>query len=162
MIDAETRAVIERLIAVAGFLLDIVEKVADGQVAFPPSIADPRDAIAEARNLLDAQPAGKDAWLDIALDKLDTYTQACQQSGTLMFAAKRELMAHLRSHPAAAQLEAARKDVEKLRALYRAMREPMAMIGMDKHIGPFSDEAIALLDAMNALDGGTYSKSEGS
>ena len=61
-----------------------------------------------------------------------------------------------------AQLEAARKDVEKLRALYRAMREPMAMIGMDKHIGPFSDEAIALLDAMNALDGGTYSKSEGS
>jgi len=57
-----------------------------------------------------------------------------------------------------AQLEAARKDVEKLRALYRAMREPMAMIGMDKHIGPFSDEAIALLDAMNALDGGTYSK----
>jgi len=61
-----------------------------------------------------------------------------------------------------AQLQAARKDVEKLRALYRAMREPMAMIGMDKHIGPFSDEAIALLDAMNALDGGTYSKSEGS
>lgn len=54
--DAETRAVIERLIAVAGFLLDIVEKVADGQVAFPPSIADPRDAIAAARNLLDAQP----------------------------------------------------------------------------------------------------------
>lgn len=56
------------------------------------------------------------------------------------------------------ELEAARKDVEKLRALYRAMREPMAMIGMDKHIGPFSDEAIALLDAMNAIDGGTYSK----
>lgn len=72
------------------------------------------------------------------------------------------MQAHLRSHPAEAQLEAARKDVEKLRALYRAMREPMAMIGMDKHIGPFSDEAIALLDAMNALDGGTYSKSEGS
>lgn len=54
------------------------------------------------------------------------------------------------------------EEVERLRALYRAMREPMAMIGMDKHIGPFSDEAVALLDTMNALDGGTYSKSEGS
>ncbi len=115
----------------------------------------------------DAQPAGKDAWL-VEAERL-AQLHACEKSlrhlgredadETKTLAA---LLAHLRSHPAEAQLEAARKDVEKLRALYRAMREPMAMIGMDKHIGPFSDEAIALLDAMNALDGGTYSKSEGS
>jgi len=111
----------------------------------------------------DAQPAGKDAWL-VEAERL-AQLHACEKSlrhlgredadETKTLAA---LLAHLRSHPAEAQLEAARKDVEKLRALYRAMREPMAMIGMDKHIGPFSDEAIALLDAMNALDGGTYSK----
>ena len=120
----------------------------------------------------DAQPAGKDAWLVEAerllvecvnhqyeLGKASARNEPMGMGADVPFIA---MQAHLRSHPAEAQLEAARKDVEKLRALYRAMREPMAMIGMDKHIGPFSDEAIALLDAMNALDGGTYSKSEGS
>lgn len=58
--NAATRAVIERLTDVTTFLLDIVEKVADGSVAFPPSIADPRDAIADARKLLE-----DDGWIRV-------------------------------------------------------------------------------------------------
>ena len=58
--DAATRAVIERLTDVTTFLLDIVEKVADGPVAFRPSIADPREAIAEARKLLE-----DDGWIRV-------------------------------------------------------------------------------------------------
>lgn len=74
----------------------------------------------------DAQPAGKDAWL-VEAERL-AQLHACEKSlrhlgredadETETLAA---LLAHLRSHPAEAQLEAARKDGERLDVLLRAI-----------------------------------------
>ena len=100
--NAATRAVIERLTDVTTFLLDIVEKVADGPVAFRPSIADPREAIAEARKLLDddalSKPASEDAWLVEAEQLVRGAIKYAEKDGNSNYLT--QLRFHLRSRPA--------------------------------------------------------------
>jgi len=118
MIDAETRAVIERLVEALELIDDHIDRTSHCNDHAKVSAA-----IAEARNLLDAQPAGKDAWVDSVIKQVAELPDRNSPEGQpeMMLVTADELADILRSHTAAAPNGFVLVPVEPTHAIVSAM-----------------------------------------